>query len=175
MNKDINMLQEYDNTAHLSSKASYFKQQLNKVPLEYKWIVSPIQELADKTTDDVTHKLVEGGIEIVKSDKDTSKVIQNFEVQQRRNAYQSHMNNLRSNGENFTKREVDERLDLVEKLVKAKHNNVSMSNIHDDTVCKEVSSFLNMSTYDNAANINGIEMDRRRVSILFNVQLFNYL
>jgi hypothetical protein len=174
MNTDINMLQEYDNTANLSSKAMYFKQQINKVPLEYKWIVSPIQELTDKTTDDVTHKLGEGGIDIVKTDKDTTKVIQNFEVQQRRNAYQSHMNNLRSNGENFTKREMDERLVLVEKLVKAKHNNVSMSNIHEDIVCKEVSSFLNMSTVDNTSNINGIEMDRRRVSIFLNVQFLNF-
>lgn len=170
MNLDINQLQEYDDTSNLPIKARYLKKQLNNVPQDYQWIVEPIAELADKATDDMTHKLAEGEREISKSDKDASTLIINFEVEQRKKAYQKHLNHLKNTGENLSKKEIDERLILVEKLVKAKHrNNSSMSSIQDDIVSKEVKSFLSMSNIEYATNIDGIEVDRRRVSAALNL------
>lgn len=169
MNLDINQLREYDDTSNLPPKAKYLKKQLSNVPQDYKWIVDPITELADKATDDMTHKLAEGEREISKSNKDASTLIVNFEVEQRKKAYQKHLNYLKNTGENLSKKEIGERLTLVEKLVKAKHrNNLSMSSIHDDIVSKEVKSFLSMSNIEYPSNVEGIEVDRRRVSIILN-------
>lgn len=145
--------------------ARHLKAKLEEVSKGEQWITAPLTEIMDRATDSTTTKLAEGETEIAPERQDCTEIATEWEIEKQKKAYQSHLLNLQNQGEVLSKRDVQQRLGLVEKLIKSKHHraNVSMDvGAIDDVIGKEVSQFLNMSTLNDTDYKDPIEMPNPR-------------
>lgn len=162
-NSSNNQLVPVEHHAKVSNRAVALRKQLGQVASEFDWVAAPLSEIMDKSSDAFVTKICDGQLQVAEERKNCEELIGEWEVEKKKKEYQSHLIHLQSMGEKLSKKDVEDRLVLVERIVRAKHNkNASMDvGYFDDKITDEVNKFLEISNaapYETPIDIPGIRI-----------------
>mmetsp|Transcript_12988 Transcript_12988/g.14938 ORF Transcript_12988/g.14938 Transcript_12988/m.14938 type:complete len:586 (-) Transcript_12988:8-1765(-) len=134
----------------LSAKARFLQSQLTNLISENTDVQGPILEFMDKSNDKLVNKICDGELKVSEEEKNCTDVINEWKYAEISSQIKTSVLKLKNQGEKISDKEVAERLQVVEKLIKNKDNASMDAALADDGLGKEVSQLINMTTVDYA-------------------------
>ncbi|CAI2361078.1 unnamed protein product [Moneuplotes crassus] len=147
-----------------SKKVKHLKKIIQKLDPKQKDLENQLEEVVGKYVDGVVTKITKGDVQVEEEGKVSCKEVAiNWEVKTKRAAFQKALINLRNQGQDLTQKDINFRLDCLEKLIKCKeYNNIDIYQLgFPKEIVEECNNFLLLEQEEVPAEILDLTKQRK--------------